>query len=848
METKKFITPSPRILKAIIHNPLKPIDALCELIDNSIDGFRHAKKSGLDIIDPTIRISIPNKNEIDKGIGVISVEDNGPGLTMEQSLKAVTAGYSGNPNPLDNLGLFGMGFNIATGKIGQRTVMTTCRKGDNESTSITIDLPKMIENESFEVPVSTIPKDDVNKSGTIVTIDQWYPREDALTYGFVQKLVGMSKADIRDRLGRIYSTLLGNDLKILVNNEECEKFHHCVWPAIRSVHHHEFGEIPAQYEINEVVGTEIRCNNCWHLIENGEKICSSCGEKDTFRTIEKKVYGWVGIQRFDNKDNFGIDLIRNGRVIRMWEKDAFFTYEDEDGNRIKEYPVDSIYGRIIGEIHIDFVPVDYLKSDFQRTSQEWDLALKCIRGEGSLLPRTRTAKDEGINNSPIYKLVQGYRKVRDFGTKELYMGKWDPTSGRAIRIDRKTEEEYYQKFRKGENGFGIADDSQWWKLVEEADPQSATTSKECPKCLCQNALTAETCFNCSHIFIGKKCINPECGNEIPKSAVNCEKCGSEQVTEKNEWKCPKCSSVNSPERTECLKCKQDKNSPNPNDTEYLLENSVPMDNLSVENFSIPLPGSEQMSSIKLSVYKINEDANVLSELPLIVDLSSSSEIKIFLNTTHPAINSYQDRPEDYIALEMARWIQDSNASKINPQNRHFWSLSNIYFLIHTHIWKSHIILDSQETKRDIDTFFSSVMEALPRILTDESEEIFNEFDDRDKALVIQELIRNGVQTSLIDEFKKTGKYFAFLPSKFIPKIIEKYPENFFDGGFWNVPFSTIALPDETIQKEVKEEILQKYLSCINDLISFRNYRTPDTLYTQKINQTLHIMNEDLINA
>jgi len=63
---------------------------------------------------------------------------------------------------------------------------------------------------------------------------------------------------------------------------------------------------------------------------------------------------------------FGIDLIRNGRAIRPSEKSAFFTYVDEFKNEIKDYPIDSQYGRIVGEIHLDFVPVDFLKQDFQR--------------------------------------------------------------------------------------------------------------------------------------------------------------------------------------------------------------------------------------------------------------------------------------------------------------------------------------------------------------------------------------------------------------------------------------------------------------------------------------------------
>ena len=40
------ITPDPKVLIALTHTPLKPLDALCELIDNGIDAFRTAALQG----------------------------------------------------------------------------------------------------------------------------------------------------------------------------------------------------------------------------------------------------------------------------------------------------------------------------------------------------------------------------------------------------------------------------------------------------------------------------------------------------------------------------------------------------------------------------------------------------------------------------------------------------------------------------------------------------------------------------------------------------------------------------------------------------------------------------------
>ena len=161
-----------------------------------------------------------------------------------------------------------------------------------------------------------------------------------------------------------------------------------------------------------------RCAKCRAIIPDGASECPSCGSTE-IRTVEERIKGWVGIQRYDDANKFGIDLIRNGRAIRVGEKSAFFEFVDDFGNTIKDYPIDGPYGRIIGEVNLDFVPVDFQKQDFQRSSEEWQRAITFLSGESSLQPNQPGAS---LNTSPIFKLFQGYRKVRVAGTTDMYMG------------------------------------------------------------------------------------------------------------------------------------------------------------------------------------------------------------------------------------------------------------------------------------------------------------------------------------------------------------------------------------------------------------------------------------------
>ena len=51
-------TPDPKILLALTHTPMQPMDALCELIDNAIDSFYTAKIQGIVETNPMIIVEL----------------------------------------------------------------------------------------------------------------------------------------------------------------------------------------------------------------------------------------------------------------------------------------------------------------------------------------------------------------------------------------------------------------------------------------------------------------------------------------------------------------------------------------------------------------------------------------------------------------------------------------------------------------------------------------------------------------------------------------------------------------------------------------------------------------------
>ncbi|MCK5017471.1 MAG: ATP-binding protein [Candidatus Peribacteraceae bacterium] len=840
------ITPNPRILEVITHNPMPPINALCELIDNSIDGFSAAKEMGLEINNPTIDIELPSRAEIESSIGRLVIRDNGPGLTKEEANDAIRAGFSGN-EPIGRLGLFGMGFNISTGKLGKRTVFKTTKKVDSKIFCITIDIPQLVKGGKFNVPIEEETKPSQDYSCVEIEISGWW-EEGTQNFNFIKKLVNIGVPKLTQQIGRRYSTLLRKKLIIRVNGRECPVFNHCIWNSNRFVERRGYGRIPARFNFNEVLRIEKRCYTCGNLIATNEENCNICGPNGKVKTRECSIKGWVGIQRFDDENRFGIDFIRNGRTILIDEKEAVFTWTPETtGEKIKEYPVDGIYGRIIGEVHIDHVPTDFLKTDFQRTSPEWAEVIKFLRGESSLLPNTQRQNNEPANESYIYKLFQGYRRVRTPGRTDMYIGYWSESKGRPSRDNiRNLEKELYDKFLKNEPGYGPKDDSGWWKHVEAADIRPAPEMKECPDCNTQCLKDVESCTGCGHIFISKKCAH--CKKEIVQSAAQCIHCGANQIPEEEqEWICNSCLRRNPPDAYKCRRCDLPRGVEDNLKFEFLKENSDERSELSHESLSIRLPGNISMSAIKLTVSFIFRDIVLKRDdywLPAVIH-NTSNEMYIFIDQTHPVFKKFQVRPEDIISIEVAKWIWQNYQGRISDATRPLWSHSNLYYQIHSEVWGKRVELDPEEVSKEVQQFFHLMNESLPDLFKQDAASIYENMDDNEQSRVIEQIHKNN-KMDLMQKLINNGEYLSFLPPEMVVNLLVKYPKRLFDGNFWKDHYEKLDIPDPITLQKIRKETAGKYQRCLEDMISFMEYRNPDTYYILKINQTLRMVRESLV--
>lgn len=839
-------TPDPKVLIALTHTPMQPLDALCELIDNSIDSFYVAKVQGVTIDNPMIIVTLPTRKQLSQNIGFLRIQDNGPGMTAENAEKAIKAGFSGN-NPYDTLGLFGMGFNISTGKLGNITTFMTSRADMSSYIKTVINLSEINNTKNYSLDALEIEKKETEPfsyggHGTIIEIKDWWPEGNA-NRGFIQKLVQYGLPKIREEIGRRYATILRRgEIKIIINDGKCEPFEHCVWDDSRYVVRKN-GNVPAIIRFDQVVGSSKRCGKCTAILGSEEVVCPSCGST-SIRTIEEKVVGWVGIQRFDSDTEFGVDLIRNGRAIKTGEKNAVFEFVDEFKHTIKDYPIDSQYGRIVGEIHLDFVPVDFLKQDFQRSSAEWQKAMSFIRGNSSLQPSQPGASE---NNSPIFKLYQGYRRVRQFGRGDMYMGYWDADSRSAKRISRDIEKEYYEKFKQKLPGY--YDDSEWWKLVENADQPPIEELPECPVCGAQNLKEAETCAACGEILKGKDCINPDCRRVIPLSATSCAYCGANQVPVILEpWLCKVCGKKNVATEDTCKECGSPRGAKHPFSKDELMLISDKVDSMSSDGLSITLADGSKSNALKVQVFS--------TQRPLIAPMSHVSQpliiykeignLIIFVDFSHPIFTKCGLSKEQLVASEIAMYLYQE---RMNLTNYAEHNLSNITWSVLKTNWKDSIEISYDSISRDVEDVLKEMIARLKDNLGSDAAIYFDDLSIEQKKQMTSNLLQQGVDLSTIGDLKNSGEYLSFVPFSFLLTLYREEPDLFFGGKVWSTTLANGGeeLLGAEIVAQVREKIISQYNNYLQDLIIFNENKYSDMLTLQRVKLSIEFMRKGIVS-
>lgn len=770
------ITPSARVLKMLGEIEIAEWQCIAELVDNAFDDFNEILADNVPWAGGMkVSVSLP-KNGTRSRDAEILVQDTGRGMTRERLEQSVRAGWSGN-DQFTKLGLFGMGFNVSTARLGRKTRVLTTQAGDLEWIGVEIDLDEI--GDDFEAPDITEPKSDPSVHGTRIEISKldrnrldWLSRNGNV---------------LRRQLGKVYSWLLDHrPFELWIAGIKVKPRRPCRWGDDRSVTYGRGATaevIPAFVPIDETYASADTCLNCGNWQNVDLERCDECGVADQLRRRERRIHGWVGIQRHLDKTEYGIDFLRNGRKILINDKSIFewTNINDPTSSPIPEYPAELRQGgRIIGEIHLDHVPVDYKKDSFERSDRQWRQAINFLRGEGPLGPEMAKRYEYGRNDSPIARLHRGYRRT-SAGRRCLIPG--DGTNALHAKAV-----EWAEHFHQGHPQYET--DEIWWNAV--VNHEDRTTRAQSKKADDVDSGTVD-----------EDAVVDALGFDGSTDSTDDVDAGTAATSGGKE---PPSASETEQERL----------------ARYRSEGaSLPA--LSGD-LGHPEIGYLKLESLALTgeVLDHNENRSAVWVAP-----GSGSTATAFINESHELFTRFGWAHEDAVVVELASVLKTRIESKR--------SLTEIASMI-----KASSLRDSACDRTTVGAQATELLAEIRRRMATqvepEPERAFQWLDVDEAAAAENAMIADGARGEA--ELGSDARFVLYAPALYLVRLLEEWPEAFMDGHVFSCPYTTVS------SSAARRHSLAQIRSLLADIAS-ASYQTdpaPIRLARTRLSVTM-LMNE-----
>ena len=756
------ITPTPRILRTLGDIPFAAWQCLAELTDNSLDAFNDAESHEKSIDSPRVDIhwSSDSVAAVDREI---VIQDNGLGMELDTLQKAAKAGYSSN-DPIHNLGLFGMGFNISTARLGDETTFLSATPENDSWVGIRISFEQLIKDQTFSAPVVRVPKNTLKESGTKIIVRK-------LKDGVLGEIKRKESA-IRRQLETIYTPILSRKkVSIYVQGKQLSPRPHCIWNSSRFVTRKGL-KIEAVQRIDRDLGESYFDSFRNRYLSEDESveldIANSKGEALPSNIVRRarRLKGWIGIQRYAEPSDFGIDFVRNGRKILVSDK-SLFGYENPDtGTSVTEYPVElgsTVGGRIVGELHVDYLIPTYQKNGFDTTDRAWRLTIEAIRGAGPILPKQRKLLQyDGDNDSPLGKLVNAYRRT-DPGTKNL-------------AIPNSMAKEFARRFYAGNLDYET--DEKWYRVAQESDRERGEGSDGLTP-----VNTGENASDDVDAYLPTG--DSEQSTTAPSNPTTLTTATQSGTTQP--------LAVTPPPQT--------------SDRDTLIAESEKEESLSGKYSYNSNPGME-VTAWRLKNGQIKLQGK-RTPCHLFLD---GIEVDFFFDPTHPVLSEYPLSPKQLLLQALAE--------KFSLRDPGVSIQGAFLGLIDNHFAEERI--NAQALQERAEAIMSEIKERLPTLLGHQ----FNIVKTIIQAIEAEE---EELATRLLDEapqlleaYQNSGdsavQTLSFVGNCTVRRLVLEFPVDFMDGKLFAQPYSELNIGSEAMRERLRKNSLERVVSYLSDVI------------------------------
>jgi Histidine kinase-, DNA gyrase B-, and HSP90-like ATPase/Morc6 ribosomal protein S5 domain 2-like len=301
-----------------------------------------------ELVDNSIDARLEKKSltveiRLDAGKRIVEVIDDGSGMDEEQATNSMKLAHSIKKN---KLGEFGLGLKTAATSLGKNFQIITSPIGSAEEYILEYDEEKWLRDGDWTNHQMQIKTGiDKNRSGTTIRIKN-------LHFTIYPNLPGNIRKDLSTRFAPYIEN---GEVNIKVNTKWCDP---------------EPLELKTDY-------------------------CEPDG-KESFRfQVESgnEVWGWCGLlKKGSDRGDYGFRVFRRGRLIMQHAKIGFNPHPESR--------------QIIGELHVDHIPVTHNKREFIQESALWQ---ELVKEEGTFWNFMRKIVREARNSMRKTQIDQGIR-------------------------------------------------------------------------------------------------------------------------------------------------------------------------------------------------------------------------------------------------------------------------------------------------------------------------------------------------------------------------------------------------------------------------------------------------------
>ena len=276
----------------------------------------------------------------------IGVRDNGHGMNKQDLINAMTIAKGTKPDGA--LGQFGIGMKSACSALGKKFTITTSKINSDKEYHTEYDEKSWLSDELQNW------KNFIITEKTLTEKENWHGTRITISELNVP-LYPNQVSKFKDSFGIRYFPYLNTDqISIQINTVFCK---------------------PEKPDVVEGSKKNIQIE-----LEFG-----------------KKINGYVALlKKRSIKGHYGLHLFKNGRLIKAYEKFGFPAHPEN--------------AKIIGELNLDHVPVNFNKSAFIEESPEYEKVVSAFRLSPEFKETIRSSKSKGESTVSIESVFDYFNK------------------------------------------------------------------------------------------------------------------------------------------------------------------------------------------------------------------------------------------------------------------------------------------------------------------------------------------------------------------------------------------------------------------------------------------------------